>query len=91
MAKRRTAEQITRLLREADRDLTKGLTVADVCRKLGISQNAYYRWRQRFDPAQVDESRRIRELETEVERLKLLVAELLLDKKMLQEVAKKKW
>ena len=89
MAKRRTAEQITRLLREADRDLAKGLTVADVCRKLGISQNAYYRWRQRFDPAQVDESRRIRELETEVERLKLLVAELLLDKKMLQEVAKK--
>jgi putative transposase len=91
MAKRRTAEQITRLLREADRDLTKGLTVGDVCRKLGISQNAYYRWRQRFDPAQVDEARRIRELETEVERLKLLVAELLLDKKMLQEVAKKKW
>jgi putative transposase len=91
MAKRRTAEQITRLLREADRDLAKGLPVADVCRKLGISQNAYYRWRQRFDPAQVDESRRIRELETEVERLKLLVAELLLDKKMLQEVAKKKW
>ena len=89
MAKRRTAEQITRLLREADRDLAKGLTVADVCRKLGISQNAYYRWRQRFDPAQVDDSRRIRELETEVERLKLLVAELLLDKKMLQEVAKK--
>jgi putative transposase len=91
MAKRRTAEQITRLRREADRDLAKGLTVADVCRKLGISQNAYYRWRQRFDPAQVDESRRIRERQTEVERLKLLVAELLLDKKMLQEVAQKKW
>ena len=91
MAKRRTAEQVTRLLREADRDLAKGLTVADVCRKLGISQNAYYRWRQRFDPAQVDESRRIRELETEVERLKLLVAELLLDNKMLRDVAKKRW
>ena len=91
MAKRRTAEQITRLLREADRDLAKGLTVADVCCKLGLSQNAYYRWRQRFDPAQVDDSRRVRELQTEVERLKLLVAELLLDKKMLQEVAKKKW
>jgi putative transposase len=91
MAKRRTAEQITRLLREADRDLAKGLVVADVCRKLGISQTAYDRWRQRFDPGQVDESRRIRELESEVQRLKLLVAELLLDKKMLQEVAKKKW
>jgi putative transposase len=91
MAKRRTAEQITRLLREADRDLVKGLTVADVRHKLGISQNASYRWRQRFDPARVDESRRIREQETEVERLKLLVAELLLDQKMLQEVANKKW
>jgi putative transposase len=62
-----------------------------VCRKHGIAENTYYRWRQLHDPAQVDEARRIRELETEVERLKLLVAELLLDKKMLQEVAKKKW
>ena len=91
MSKRRTADQIVRLLREADRDLAKGLTIADVCRKLGISQNAYYRWRQRHDPAQVDDARRVRELEAEVERLKLLVAELLLDKKMLQDVAKKKW
>ena len=89
MGKRRTAEQIARLLREADRDLAKGLTVADVCRKLGISQNAYYRWRQRHDPARVDDARRVRELQIEVERLKLLVAELLLDKKMLQDVAKK--
>ena len=91
MSKRRTADQIVRLLRDADRDLAKGLTVADVCRKLGISQNAYYRWRQRHDPAQVDDARRVRELQVEVERLKLLVAELLLDKKMLQDVAKKKW
>ena len=91
MSKRRTADQIVRLLREADRDLAKGLTVSDVCRKLGIADNTYYRWRQQHDPAKVDETRRIRELEGEVERLKLLVAELLLDKKMLQEVAKKKW
>lgn len=91
MGKRRTAEQIQRVLREADRDLAKGLTVSDVCRKLGISQNAYYRWRQHFDPDQADDSRRVRELTTEVERLKLLVADLMLDKQMLQEVAKKKW
>jgi putative transposase len=91
MTKRRTAEQIVRLLREADRDLAKGLTVADICRKLGIAQNTYYRWREQHDPAKVDDARRVRELETEVDRLKLLVAELLLDKKMLQEVAKKKW
>ena len=91
MSKRRTAQQITRLLREADRDLAKGLTVADICRKLGIAENSYYRWRQQHDPAQVDHARRVRELEVEVERLKLLVAELLLDKRMLQDVAKKKW
>ena len=91
MSKRRTAEQIVRLLREADRDLAKGLTVADSCRKMGIAENTYYRWRQLHDPAKVDDARRVRELEAEVERLKLLVAELLLDKKMLQDVAKKKW
>lgn len=90
MGKRRTREQIQRLLREADRDLAKGLTVGDVCRKIGVSQTSYHRWRQRFDPAVVDEGRRIRELQVEVERLKLLVAELLLDKRMLQDVAKKK-
>lgn len=91
MAKRRTAEQIQRLLREAQRDLAKGLTVGDVCRKLGISEQTYYRWRERFDPAQVDETRRLRELDIEVERLKRLVAELMLDKQMLQDIAKKKW
>jgi putative transposase len=91
MSKRRNAEQIQRLLREADRDLAKGLTAVDVCRKLGVSQNTYYRWRQRFDPAQVDDSRRLRELESEAERLKRLVAELMLDKQMLQDIAKKKW
>ncbi len=91
MSKRRTAEQIQRLLREADRDLAKGLTVGDVCRKLGVSQNTFYRWRQRFDPVLADDSRRVRQLEVEVERLKRLAAELMLDKQMLQDVAKKKW
>jgi putative transposase len=91
MRKRRTAEQIQRLLREADRDLAKGLTVGDVCRKLGVAGSTYWRWREQYDPDQVDGSHRIRELETEVERLKRLVAELMLDKQLLQEVAKKKW
>ena len=89
MSKRRTAAQIQRLLREADRDLAKGLCMADVCRKLGIASTTLYRWRQRFDPDQVDDARRVRELEAEVERCKLLVAELMLDKRMLQDVAKK--
>jgi transposase-like protein len=91
MGKRRTADQIKRLLREADRDLAKGLTVSDACRKLGVSENTFYRWRQRHDPTQVDDGRRVRELQVEVERLKLLLAEVMLDKQMLQDVAKKKW
>ena len=81
MSKRRTADQIVRLLREADRDLVKGLTVADICRQHVIADNTYYRWRQLHDPAKVDDARRVREREAEVERLKLLVAELLREKK----------
>jgi putative transposase len=91
MGKRRTALQIQRLLREADRDLAKGLTIGDVCRKHGIVEATYYRWRRLHDPAKVDDACRVRELEGEVERLKRLVAELMLDRQMLQDVAKKKW
>lgn len=91
MGKRRSVEQIRRMLREADRDLTKGLTVELVCRKLGVSGGTYYRWRERYDPRQMDDAGRARELEIEVQRLKRLVAELMLDKQMLQDVAKKKW
>lgn len=91
MRRRRTAEEIARLMREMDRDLAKGLTVPDICRKHGIAEATYYRWRQQHTPGQVDNDRRCRELETEVERLKRLVAELLLDKQMLQDIAKKKW
>jgi putative transposase len=91
MGKRLTPDQIQRLLCEADHDLAKGLTIADVCRKFGISVNTYHRWRQRYDPARADDARRVRELELEVERLKRLVAEVMLDKQMLQDVTKKKW
>jgi len=84
MKKRWTADQIARMLKEADRELARGLTVPDVCRKLGIAQATYYRWRQRHDPARVDDDRRRRELER-------LVAELMLDKQMLRDLAKKRW
>jgi putative transposase len=89
MSKRRTADQIQRFLREADRDLAKGLTVADICRKFGIAEATYHRWRKQHDPARVDDARRVREREGEVDRLKRLVAELMLDKQMLQDIAKK--
>jgi putative transposase len=91
MSKRRTAAQIQRILREVDRDRAKGLTLGDTCRKLGVSENTYHRWKRIFDPAVIDEARRIRELEGEVERLKRLAAELMLDKQMLQDITKKKW
>jgi putative transposase len=90
MKQRRTADQIARLLRDADLDRAKGLTVADICRKIGITQATYYRWRERNNPAKDDSERRLRELEGEIERLKRLVAELLLDNHMLQDLAKKK-
>jgi transposase-like protein len=91
MGKRKKPEQIKRLLVEAERDLAKGLSVSAVCRKIGVSEATYHRWRQRFRPGQPDDARKVKELESEVARLKELVAELLLDKKMLQDVAKKKW
>jgi putative transposase len=91
MRKRRTADEVARMLREFDRDLAKGLTVSDICRKVGIAQTTFYRWRQKHNPGEVDADRRCRELEGEVDRLKRLVAELMLDKQMLQDIAKKKW
>jgi putative transposase len=91
MSKRRTADEVTRLLKDVERDLAKGLTITDICRKNGIAVTTYYRWRERHDPPQVDTDRRCRQLEVEVDRLKRLVAELLLDKQMLQDIAKKKW
>jgi putative transposase len=91
MGKRRSAEQIRKLLREVDRDRAKGLSVSLACRKLGIGENAYYRWRERFGHEPADDARKVRELESEVKRLKQLVAELALDKQMLQEVVQKKW
>jgi hypothetical protein len=75
MKKRRTAEEVARLLRDVDRDLAKGLTVSDACRKIGIGETTYYCRRQRHDPAAVDADRRCCEFEAEVERLKRLVAE----------------
>jgi putative transposase len=91
MQTRRTAEEVTRSLRDFDRDLANGLTVPDLCRKVGIAETTYYRWRKRHDPVRVDADRRCRERESEVERLKRLVAELMLDKQMLQDLARKTW
>jgi putative transposase len=89
MKNRRTPDQVRALRKPFDRDLASGLTVADACRKHGIREPSYHRWRQRHDPAQADDSRRIRELEATVQRLESLVLELAPEKQMLQELVKK--
>ena len=91
MGKRHTAEQIIRKLRQAEADLAGGLTVGQVCQKLGVSEPTLHRWRNQYGGMKADEAKRLKELETENARLKRLVAELALDKQMLQEVAQKKW
>ncbi len=67
-----------------------GLKVEEVCRKLGVSQNTFYRWRKKYGPMQPSEIKRLKQLEDENQRLKSIVADLTLDKAMLQEVLRKK-
>ncbi len=72
------------------RQAEAGAPVGDVCRKLGISEQTFYRWKKRFAGMGVAELRRLRQLEEENQKLKQLVADLTLDKHMLQEVLRKK-
>ena len=85
--KRHTAEQIIAKLREADVELGRGVPVGQICRKLEISEHTYYRWRKEYGGLKVDQAKRLKELEKQNARLKKLVADLSLDKAMLQEVA----
>jgi len=86
--KRFTAEQIINLLREAEVLLNQGSTVGEVCRKLGISEQTYYRWRKDYGGMRVDQAKRLKELEREKARLKKLVADLSLDNDILKEAAR---
>ena len=86
MAKNRhTAEQIIGKLREAEVELAKGQPVGKVVRKLGVTQQTYYRWRKEYGGLRMDQARRLKELETQNGRLKTLVADLNLDKSILEE------
>ena len=84
--KRFTEEQITYALRQAE----SGTPVAEVCRKLQITEQTFYRWKKKYAAMGVAELRRLKELERENKQLKRLVADLTLDKQMLQDVLKKK-
>ena len=81
-----TESQILYALRQAE----TGTPVSEVCRKLGISEATFYNWKKKYGGLGVSELRRLRELETENHQLKKLVADLSLDKQMLQDVIKKK-
>lgn len=84
--KRFSPEQIITMLREAEVLLNQSNPVAEVCRKLGVSEQTYYRWRKEYGGMRVDQARRLKELEQENARLKKLVADLSLDSAILKEV-----
>ena len=84
---RYTEEQIAFALRQAE----SGTAVAEVIRKMGITEPTFYRWKKQFAGMGVTEIRRLKQLEDENARLKKLVADLTLDKTMLQDVLKRKW
>jgi transposase-like protein len=85
--KRYTAEQIITKLREAEVELAKGQTTPQVCKKLGISDQTYYRWRKEYGGLRVDQAKRLKQLERENARLKRVVADLSLDNSILKEVS----
>ncbi len=89
--KRFTVEQIINHLRAADVLLAQGETVGGVCRRIGVSEQSYYRWRKEYGGLKVDQARRLKELEQENARLKRAVAELTLDKLILKEAAEGNW
>lgn len=88
MAKHRhTSDQIIAKLREAEVELAQGAKVPAVVRKLGITEQTYYRWRKAYGGLRTDQAKRLKELEKENARLKRLLAESELDKAILREAA----
>jgi len=83
---RYTAEQVAFAMRQAE----SGTPVTEVCRKMGIAEQTFYRWKKKFAGMGVAEVRRLRVVEEENRKLKQLVADLSLDKQMLQDVLRKK-
>ena len=89
--KKHTPEQIIKKLRDADAMLAAGKTIGQVCQSLEISEQTFHRWRNQYGGMKAEEAKRLRELEQENSRLKKLVANLTLDKEILQEVIEGKF
>lgn len=87
-AKRYTAEQIVAKLREAEKHQAQGATIPGVCKKLGVSEQTFYRWRTKYGAMKEDEAHRLKALEQENSRLKRIVAEQALDISMLRDLSR---
>ena len=89
MVKRKhSIEQIIGKLRETEVELAQGRSVAEVCRSLGVTEQTYYRWRKEYGGLKMDQAKRLQVLEPENTRLRRAVADLTLDKQILQEVTR---
>jgi transposase-like protein len=82
-----TPEQIITKLREAEILLNQGATIGEASRKIGVTEQTYYRWRREYGGMRVEQAKRLKDLEKENARLKKLVADLSLDNSILKEVA----
>jgi putative transposase len=82
-----TPEQILQALRQAE----GGTAVVDICRKMGVTETTFYRWRKQYTGLDVSELRELKQLREENRRLKTVVADLTLDKTILRDALGKKW
>lgn len=87
MKKRYTEEQIIRAIKEHE----AGSKVDDICREMGISQGTFYNWRSKYAGLEVNEAKRLKELESENNKLKRLLAEKMLEVEAMKDVVSKKW
>ena len=85
--KRFSAEQIVTLLRQIEVLIAQGKSAPVACREAGISEQSYYRWRKEYGGLEIDQARRMKDLERENVRLKRLVADLSLEKQILKDIA----
>ena len=86
-----SSEEIIRKLRQAEVLLHEGKIVSEACRELGITDSTYYKWRKEYGGMKMDQAKRLKDLERENSRLKRAVADLTLDKLILQDVASGKY
>lgn len=89
--KKYSVEQIVARLREAEKLQAQGLTIAQVCKRMQISDQTFFRWRIKYGALKEDEAQRLKALEQENARLKKIVAEQALDISMLKDLQKGKW